>query len=1201
MPDIDKLSLEIESKANQSTNGIENLIRELEELDNQMSTSIPNLKSLKSSFRTLKNTTDKLNTIDFSKLNASIGELGNSFKKIKDVTSGYEGTANNIKGMSSAINSVTRSFTKMSEMSVNVGSFDISKLDTQTQSLSKLASYSESLVKLKDISKSINSLVRSLEGLNKLDFNKTLKSIDQLSVGLKKMKDSVEDFGNSSEYIKTMSSAMRSLSKAIEKMSKSQEMSNLDLSKMNFTINKYNKTMGNPKFSNATGFVSMGIIVRELAHGFGYLLNSTNDYIETLNLFNVAMGDSTRRAWNFIESLESIGVDQEQAMRFQASFYDISKSLGLSAKNAYTLSEQFTKLSYDYASLYNIPIENAFEKLQAAAVGTVEPIRRLGKDITIAKLQEIAYSLGIEKKVRSMTQAERAELRFIAVMQQSNNAMNDMERTINAPANSLRVLQAQLKSLAREIGNIFVPILKAVLPWLIAITKFIREIIGGITGFFGLKLGEIDFGGVNTQLGTTDDLSGDVADNLDKAGKNAKKMKDALLGIDELNILNQDTGTIDKGVGGIGGIGGVGGGGLGLNLEDFGYDTILESVKTKADSILETLRKWKKPILIAGTLLGGAWLLGKMSKLIALAKMGGLGLTQMGNVTAGVATVFSSLGGYAIPVLAGIAAATWASFKVFDMVHEKTNDWALSLASASSIFLGPLSWGIYGIYEAFQPVVKQVNELGAGISDVTKDKLEPMIDTWKDLDKAIVKLDWTDKIIDDKDVAAITSKTHTMVEGVLNELSSDRNQSLKDLDLLRDANGNFDKSSQELYNKTVSYYDDTENSTKKAESRINEILNTAKKEKRALKDEEVEELKKLEEEIRDNAITTMSESEKEQTLIMTRLKHNTKALTVETGSELLQEAKKNYNSQVGEAENWRDRMLLNLDQRFGDEADMSNTEYAKQYQIIQNGYQDQLDEAKGKYDQINSTVKEKLGDQYVYIDESTGKIKSNWRGTLDNIKNTIGEKSKDIDRFFREKIIDPIKKAWGKFSSFDWAKDLWAGLTSSIGGLSKKVDKLFTDNVIKPIKKAWNGLTDWWDDTKINPSNWFDGGKGKSRTLSLDTQPYSSPKITAFARGGFVPKGASFVAPDANLWTAGEAGREVLGNFNGRTTVMPLEDTGFVQAMYRAVYDAVRDASDSGQPIQISVQPQVKIGNKDIKQAQENYEFESGKSLIRRV
>ena len=103
--------------------------------------------------------------------------------------------------------------------------------------------------------------------------------------------------------------------------------------------------------------------------------------------------------------------------------------------------------------------------------------------------------------------------------------------------------------------------------------------------------------------------------------------------------------------------------------------------------------------------------------------------------------------------------------------------------------------------------------------------------------------------------------------------------------------------------------------------------------------------------------------------------------------------------------------------------------------------------------------------------------------------------------------------------------------------------------------------------------------------------------MMAFARGGFVPSAADFVSPD--LWTAGEAGRELIGTYQGRTTVMPLENTSFVSSMYQAIYQATRDAYSENE-FTIIIQPKVEIGGKEIKQAGDEYQYRSGTGLIKK-
>lgn len=1167
MAEVDKLTLEIEDKASQSTNGIDSLINKLQKLDTAVNTSVSKLNRLSSSFTKLESATKELKNINFNNLNNSIGQLSIAFGKIERATQNFESTAQSIKTMSSAMNSLMRSLNKMSTGQANMGNIDMSGLTSQSDNIAKLVTMSQSLLQLKDGAKSINTLVKSFENLNKLDFKTTMTSIEQLSTALKSMKTAVNDFSESTQNIKLMASAMNSLNKALEKLSKSQTASNLDLNKMNFQINKYAGSVAKgSSFAGATDFLSMTMLLRQAGDAFGYLLTKSNDYIETLNLFSVVMGENTEQAWNFIQALETIGVDQEQAMRYQSSFYDIGKSLGMTAQNAYTLSEQFTKLSYDYSSLYNLPVEESFQKLQAAIVGTTEPIRRLGKDISIAKLEEVALSLGIEESVRNMTQAERAELRFITVMQQSSAAMNDMERTINSPANALRVLKAQFTSLARELGNIFIPILQAVLPWLIAITKFIRGIVADIAGFFGITFNKIDFSGINSQLGQSDAYTEGVSDNLGDAANNAKKLKDYMLGIDELNVLNEDTGSIDRNTGaaGAGGVGG--GGGLGLDLSDFGYDELLKGINSQADDILKIFEKWKTPLLVAAGILAGLWAVGKIYKFIQALK----GVQSTSTILSGVtglgalAKSFFSLAGTG--GILGVAATGFVTLgdtmlSAFGIITGSTT--VAGLTGLATV-LSAVALAGWGIYKATRPAVEQVDALGEA-SEETASKLEPILEAWENLETQITKIDWTNKVITDEDVQSVTDKVKTMVDGVLQEVDADRNKALQDIELLSGVEGISTETYNEIVSQTNSYYDNLTNSTKAAQDEINNILETASAEKRTLKEDEVQRLQELERQIRDNAVTTMSESEQEQLEILTRLKHNEEAISVESASKILQDAKKNYNSQVEEAEDWRTRMLMQLDQRFGDEATMSNTEYAKQYNAIQAAYQDQIDAAKIGYEDINDEVMKGLGDQKKYIDEDTGKIKENWEIWLGDMAEDWNTSWNNVSQWWSGWKAD-FKKGWDGF---------WGGLGTwyqgVIDGLYSWWDGIKTsfDSWKKGFKKGWNnfwgGLGNYVDQFKLtDPSTWI---SWSSMSIPIDyaVGSVATPEVTAFARGGFVPSNASFISPSASLWTAGEAGRELVGSYKGRTTVMPLEDTGFVQAIYESTRDAVISAMNQVQ------------------------------------
>jgi len=227
----------------------------------------------------------------------------------------------------------------------------------------------------------------------------------------------------------------------------------------------------NTLFSSLSLFTSklivMGYAIKKVVNMFSGFVTESTQYTENLNLFRVTFGELADEAENFANNFaDALGLDVSQVMRNMGFFNQISTGFGLASDEAYKMSETLTQISYDISSFFNLPIDDAISKVQSGLAGELEPLRRIGYALDQATLQQLAYNLGIEKSVRNMTQAEKAQLRTVAIYEQSKNVMGDLAETIESPANQLRVLQQQFVLLARSIGNIIVPILNKVIPYI---------------------------------------------------------------------------------------------------------------------------------------------------------------------------------------------------------------------------------------------------------------------------------------------------------------------------------------------------------------------------------------------------------------------------------------------------------------------------------------------------------------------------------------------------------------------------------------------------------------------------------------------------------------------------------------------------------------------------------------------------------------
>lgn len=431
----------------------------------------------------------------------------------------------------------------------------------------------------------LSTLAASLKPLGELgraqmtSFINQLKKLPEVTAELEKV-----DLDKFTQQMKDLAEAMKPFADEMNKVSSGFSAFPSRIQRLITSTEQYNGTVrrattSTNAWNSALKAISFVAIYRAAAKLLGIAITKSSQYTEDLNLFTVSMGEYAEEAYNYAQKVsEVMGIDPAEWMRNQGVFNTIISGFGVAGDKAAFMSKNLTQLGYDLASFYNLDFASAMQKVQSGIAGELEPMRRLGYDLSVARLEQERLNLGIDKSVSSMTQAEKSQLRYYAMMTQVTQVQGDMARTLEQPANMLRVLKAQFEQCARAIGNLFIPILVKVLPFAIAVANALREIITAIAGLFGVTLQAPDWG---DSFGGATAGSGAIADNMDSAAGSAKELKRYLAGFDELNVLP------DQSNGGGGGGAGGGGGDLGLDLP--GYDFLKNAVTTQID-------EWKKKL-----------------------------------------------------------------------------------------------------------------------------------------------------------------------------------------------------------------------------------------------------------------------------------------------------------------------------------------------------------------------------------------------------------------------------------------------------------------------------------------------------------------------------------------------------------------------------------------------------------------------------
>lgn len=368
--------------------------------------------------------------------------------------------------------------------------------------------------------------------------------------------------------------------------------SQLDKIGKNTGIPKLNSQIKKSSFSNTIkGIAGLGTAVvtgRKMIKVLQGMTDESVDFVETSNLFSVSMGKGLKglngyyeKAVRFQNELEEkLGTNIAESMNYQALFNSMSKSMGISAKYAYILSKNFTKLGYDLSSLYNIDPENAMQKLRAGLAGQTKPLRDLGLDITQQSLQPVADELGIERSVKNMSQAEKMILRYITVLKQAQIAQGDFANTMDSPANQLRIFNAQIVAFKRNMGNLWQGLLGGVLPYINGVMMVINELLKMVAKLFGFKVSGQSIS-LSANIGADD-----LADDLGTASGKAKELKNQLMGFDEINNITLPSSS-GSGSGGMSG-------GIDQRLLDAmqEYDNLMDKVKGKTTNIRDRIMEW---------------------------------------------------------------------------------------------------------------------------------------------------------------------------------------------------------------------------------------------------------------------------------------------------------------------------------------------------------------------------------------------------------------------------------------------------------------------------------------------------------------------------------------------------------------------------------------------------------------------------------
>lgn len=484
------------------------------------------------------------------------------------------------------------------------------KLDALRKSLEKTIATAGNFSKLKmpDMSSkaTFNTSRQSQPKQPYSDYGSLGRQFNALGIDPDKLGDS--DYATLTKSVKTASDSLEQYKLASGEVVTISEktrngLTGVKVSLENVSNSAEKSTSAFQKLKGGLGLIGKGIAafgsMKVLGSTFGKYYKEATDYIEAQNLFTVTLRDNLKDATTWADNFSSkLYLDPANVQQYMGSFNSLITGLGVGSKKALTMSENMTQLVYDLASFKNLSVDTAYKKLMSGASGEIEPLRNVGIALNEATLQRVAYDYGIKENISDLSEATKVQLRYIQILRSSSEWQGDMAKTLNSPANSLRVLQMEFTQLGRAIENIFIPIMQKIIPVVAAVTEILQDFANKIAKLAGFDPEKFKQSNDNLKA-----ISKDVKGVGNEADKSKKKINSMLAPFDELNNVQTKSKTDDD----------VGGLGKDYNLPIDGYDALKNLNKSLQKQIDETKKKIEKLLPVVGAV-GTAFLAWKISK-----------------------------------------------------------------------------------------------------------------------------------------------------------------------------------------------------------------------------------------------------------------------------------------------------------------------------------------------------------------------------------------------------------------------------------------------------------------------------------------------------------------------------------------------------------------------------------------------------------
>ena len=588
--EIDRLEIEVEAQATKANNALDKLVGNLERLAGSLGSIDGNsflgfskgISDISSAMQGLKSA--DIRKTDFNRLAKGIAELtsldtsglsrtANAMNGLADSIMGYEAVANSAE----AVGNLAKGISKLGNKSV------ITAIDNMPKLATALNSMMNTLSKAPTVSSNLINMTTALAGLANQG-SKVGSTTRSMTSNLNGYSASAQRASKSSKGLASVFGSLYAnffwVKRGVDKLWKSIETS-MDYVE---TLNYFDAAFGQVAESAVSQWEDAGAESAEAY--YKSFSDRAKQLTSKMTGFSVK-DDGTLQA----TGQPSLGIDPEKLMNYQATFGQMASSMGVTAETSLKLSQALTEIGGDLASVKNLDFDKVWNDMASGLAGMSRTLDKYGVNIRNVNLQQKLYELGIQANITALNQNDKALLRAIILLDSTKYAWGDLATTINQPANQLRLIESNFQNLSRTIGNLFLPMVSKVLPYVNAMVIALQRLATWLGNLLGIDLSK-----VTSSVADSSFDFGSIADEAEAATAAVDKLQKGIRKFDELDVITTSSGS-----------GSGNGGGMSSGLLDDAFnksfdeyqqawDEAFANMENKAQDLADKIEKFFTPV-----------------------------------------------------------------------------------------------------------------------------------------------------------------------------------------------------------------------------------------------------------------------------------------------------------------------------------------------------------------------------------------------------------------------------------------------------------------------------------------------------------------------------------------------------------------------------------------------------------------------------